>query len=51
MFAFRLLKFQDAFLNGILRDQPVSEPAARLTNAVSAIDGLRFHCRVPPRVQ
>ena len=50
-FTFRLLKLQHPLLNGIFRDQPVSENAPRLADAVRSIDGLRLHCGVPPRVQ
>ena len=32
-------------------DQPVREYRPRLPNAMGAVDGLRFHCRIPPGIQ
>src|SRR4051812_28544543 len=48
---FALLELQDFFLHRVLGDQPVGKDAARLADAVGAVDGLRLDGRVPPRIE
>ena len=47
----RLLQLEHLLLDRVARDQPVGEHAARLADAVRAVDRLRLDRRVPPRVE
>src|SRR5689334_21350181 len=49
--ALGLLELQDFFLDRIARDQAIGEDATRLTDAVGAVDRLRFDGGVPPGVE
>ena len=42
---------QNLLFNGVPRNQPVGEDLSRLADAVRAVDGLRFHRRIPPGIE
>ena len=46
-----LLQLQDLLFNSIAGDELVGENFPLLTNAVSTVDGLCFHCGVPPGIE
>ena len=48
---FLFLQGADFFLDGVPGDQAVGHHLVLLANAVGAVDGLRLHRRVPPRVE
>ena len=50
-FAFSFLQLQHFFLDRVARDQPVGEDRLVLPDAVGAVDGLRFHGRIPPGIE
>ncbi len=49
--ALGLLQLENFLFHGIARDQTVGEDLARLADAVSAIDRLRFDGGIPPRIE
>ena len=44
------MHLQNAFFDCVLRDQPMDDNGARLSDAMRPVRGLIFHRRVPPRV-
>src|SRR2546423_15499184 len=49
--AFVVLEEEDLFFDRVARDKAIREDAAGLTDAVGAIDGLRFGGGVPPWIE
>ena len=49
-FLFVFLHGDDAFFDGAFGDELVDEDGVVLADAVGAVSGLAFDCRVPPRV-
>jgi hypothetical protein len=49
--AFRSLKFENFFFDRVAGDKPVCEYVSGLADPVTTVDGLRFDCRIPPRIQ
>src|SRR4051812_38529068 len=49
--AFALLKLQHFFFDRIARDESIREHSPRLSDAVRAVDRLRFDGGVPPRIE
>src|SRR5438046_2520320 len=45
-----LLEFPDFFLHRARRDEAVGVHRLRLADAVGAVNGLRLHRRIPPRI-
>jgi hypothetical protein len=45
------LQLQHLLFHRVSRDQPVGEDRPRLSDAVRAVDRLRLHRRIPPRIQ
>src|SRR5689334_20545980 len=46
-----LLQLDDPLLDRVVRDETRGDHATRLPDAVRTIDRLRFHGRVPPRIE
>src|SRR5207244_2766331 len=49
--ALALLQFQHFLFHGVARDQAIGKDVARLADAMSAVDRLRFDRRVPPGIE
>src|SRR5882757_8203369 len=46
-----LLQGANLLLDAVLDEEPVGHDLVSLTDAMSAIDGLRFHGGIPPRIE
>jgi len=49
--AFSFLQLKNLLFDRIAGDQPISKNVPFLSDAMGAVDCLRFYCRIPPRIE